>query len=236
MGKKGFEYEIRGYRYAPESFRAFKGLPGQKMEQIPLSGEQRRKMGYLCMTQGGKAGVAYVKHIERERERKCRLYMTYGFLLKENPHRYVYCAELRCRESDPLAVRLDILRAFREHLAQMEGVLNRVWNVSLTEISAPSCAEKLCGCRFEPAGCGLALCGVKGEKMKQLGNLAVVCAQRPDVLMQIYGSEVSVHTGEGPERAVLTAKWDDDETIQSIIRELNFGRYAPDRERMVRHD
>ena len=104
MGKKGFEYEIRGYRYAPESFHAFKGLPGQKMEQIPLSDEQRRKMGYLCMTKGGKAGVAYVKHIERERERKCRLYMTYGFLVKENPHRYVYCAELRCRESDPLAV------------------------------------------------------------------------------------------------------------------------------------
>lgn len=64
--------------------------------------------------------------------------------------------------------------------------------------------------------------------MKQLGNLAVVCAQRPDVLMQIYGSEVSVHVGEGPERAVLSTKWDDDETIQSIIRELNFGRYASD--------
>ena len=55
MGKKGFEYEIRGYRYAPESFRAFKGLPGQKMEQIPLSDEQRQKMGYLCLTQGGKS-------------------------------------------------------------------------------------------------------------------------------------------------------------------------------------
>ena len=65
--------------------------------------------------------------------------------------------------------------------------------------------------------------------MKQLGNLAVVCAQRPDVLMQIYGSEVSVHVGEGPERAVLSTKWDD-ETIQSIIRELNFGRYASDRQ------
>ena len=61
--------------------------------------------------------------------------------------------------------------------------------------------------------------------MKQLGNLAVVCAQRPDVLMQIYGSEVSVHTGEGPERAVFSTKWDDDEAIQHIIRELNFGRY-----------
>ena len=82
----------------------------------------------------------------------------------------------------------------------------------------------------------MALCGVKGEKKKKLGNFAVVCAQRPDVLMQRYGSEVSVHTGEGPERAVLFTKWDDDETLQSIIRELNFGRYAPDRERMVRHD
>src|SRR5699024_5339811 len=33
MGKKRVKYEIRGYKYAPESFRAFKGLPGQKMEQ-----------------------------------------------------------------------------------------------------------------------------------------------------------------------------------------------------------
>ena len=62
--------------------------------------------------------------------------------------------------------------------------------------------------------------------MKQLGNLAVVCAQRPDVLMQIYGSEVCVLGGVGPERAVRSTKWDDDETIQSIIRELNFGLYA----------
>lgn len=31
--------------------------------------------------------------------------------------------------------------------------------------------------------------------MKQLGNLSIVCAQRPDVLMQIYGGQVSVHVG-----------------------------------------
>ena len=67
--------------------------------------------------------------------------------------------------------------------------------------------------------------------MKQLGNLAVVCAQRPDVLMQIYGGEVSIHVGDGPERAVLSATWDDDEMIQSIIWELNFGRYVPDSQR-----
>ena len=32
--------------------------------------------------------------------------------------------------------------------------------------------------------------------MKQIGNLAIVCAQRPDVLMQIYGGTVSIHVGE----------------------------------------
>ena len=53
--------------------------------------------------------------------------------------------------------------------------------------------------------------------MKQLGNLSIVCAKRPDVLMQVYGGRVSVHVGEGPERARM---------IQLIIRELNFGRYA----------
>ncbi|WP_373210074.1 hypothetical protein [Allofournierella massiliensis] len=78
-------------------------------------------MGYLCMTQGGKAGVAYVKHIEREREHKCRRYMTYGFLLKDEPHRYVYCSNLRCRESDTPKERLRILRLYREHLAQNDG-------------------------------------------------------------------------------------------------------------------
>ena len=46
---------------------------------------------------------------------------TYGFMLKENPRSYVYCADLRCRENDPPAVRLQTLRAFREHLAQSEG-------------------------------------------------------------------------------------------------------------------
>ena len=125
MRKKRFEYEIRGYRYAPESFRAFKGLPGQKMEQIPLSGEQRQKMGYLCLTQGGKAGVAYVKHIVRERARECHYYKTYGFFLKNDLRGYVYCPKLLCRESDTLKERLCILRLFREHLGKTGGYIEQ---------------------------------------------------------------------------------------------------------------
>lgn len=51
--------------------------------------------------------------------------------------------------------------------------------------------------------------------MKQIGNLAIVCAQRPDVLMQIYGGTVSIHAGEGPERATLSTAWEDDDTFRT---------------------
>ena len=49
--------------------------------------------------------------------------------------------------------------------------------------------------------------------MKQLGNLAVVCAQRPDVLMQIYTS----------------AGWDQREAAQSILKNNLFGLDIDDR-------
>lgn len=63
--------------------------------------------------------------------------------------------------------------------------------------------------------------------MKQLGNLAIVCAKRPDILMQIYNKQVCVHIGSGPERTTLSAAWDDDAAIQRIISDLNFGQYVP---------
>ena len=59
--------------------------------------------------------------------------------------------------------------------------------------------------------------------MKQLGNLAMVCARHPEVLMQIYGGKVFVYTGSGPQREARYALWNDDEKINSIIHELNFG-------------
>ena len=36
--------------------------------------------------------------------------------------------------------------------------------------------------------------------MKQLGNLAIVCANRPEVLMQLHDKQVCVHVGAGPDR------------------------------------
>ena len=65
--------------------------------------------------------------------------------------------------------------------------------------------------------------------MKQLGNLAVVCAKKKDVLLQIHNGVVSVHYGAGPTRESATAKWDDDEAISAIVYELNFGKDAEQR-------
>lgn len=61
--------------------------------------------------------------------------------------------------------------------------------------------------------------------MKQLGNLAIICAKRPEVLMQVYAGRVTVYTGTGPERASLSAAWDDDAAISHITWELNFGKF-----------
>lgn len=72
--------------------------------------------------------------------------------------------------------------------------------------------------------------------MKQLGNLAVVCARRPEILLQIHGGEVSVHVGEGPRRETLHAGWEDDAAITQFIHELNFGRYATTGKEQMNHD
>ncbi|MEM5768381.1 MAG: hypothetical protein AAGU32_08855 [Bacillota bacterium] len=54
---------------------------------------------------------------------------------------------------------------------------------------------------------------------------ANICAQRKDVLLQMLNGTVCVHLGIGPKRNVLSAEWDDDTTITSIIHELNFGKH-----------
>ena len=57
--------------------------------------------------------------------------------------------------------------------------------------------------------------------MKELGNLAIVCAQRTDVELSIKNGSVFVHIKERP--TTMSAEWDNDEKILDIIHELNFG-------------
>ena len=62
--------------------------------------------------------------------------------------------------------------------------------------------------------------------MKQLGNLAIICAKRPDVMMTVYDGRVTVHVCAGPDRASIHGTCDSDAEINRIIHELNFGKYA----------
>jgi len=59
--------------------------------------------------------------------------------------------------------------------------------------------------------------------MKQLGNLSIVCALRKNVLLQILDGKATVYAGEGVDRKSFHMDWDDDEKINELIRELNFG-------------
>ena len=59
--------------------------------------------------------------------------------------------------------------------------------------------------------------------MKQLGNLAIVVANHPKAMMQIYDGDVSVHIGSGTERKTLSCSVWDDDYINKIIAFLNFG-------------
>ena len=62
--------------------------------------------------------------------------------------------------------------------------------------------------------------------MKELGNLAIACARRPDVLMQVHDGMVAVYVGAGCKREVLHSAWEDDAEICRIVHELNFGKCA----------
>jgi hypothetical protein len=121
MLQKKFGYSIHGYRYAPESFRAYHKTQGGHEIEIPLYGEQCRELGNLYLTQGDKAAFDYVKRIDRERTRRCRLYMTYGFLTQEDPHTYLFIKQLRFREGVPLNKRLEMFRELKNYLVQTGG-------------------------------------------------------------------------------------------------------------------
>ena len=56
--------------------------------------------------------------------------------------------------------------------------------------------------------------------MKELGNLAIICAKRNDLELSIKEGHVFVHMENSP--TVMSAEWDNDEKISSII----FGKSA----------
>lgn len=61
--------------------------------------------------------------------------------------------------------------------------------------------------------------------MKQLGNLAILSANRRDVVMKVVNGEVIVIVGIGYAKTAMYAKWNDDAKINGIIHTLNYGQF-----------
>lgn len=49
--------------------------------------------------------------------------------------------------------------------------------------------------------------------MKQLGNLAIICAMRDDLCLSIYKGQVTVHLGCGPNKEQITVDWNDERPL-----------------------
>lgn len=69
----------------------------------------------------------------------------------------------------------------------------------------------------------------KEHNMKQLGNLAIVCAGRRDVILTLADGKVTVTAGKAADSKTKSARWDDETAILKIIHALNFGNMAEER-------
>ena len=60
--------------------------------------------------------------------------------------------------------------------------------------------------------------------MKQIGNLAIVCSFRSDVLLQVRKPLTTLFVGAGPDRETIFIDSNNDAHISDIIYELNHGK------------
>lgn len=116
-----FHYAISGYRWAPESFRASKGLTKQSLRNIPLTSEECCEVGHLFLTKGFAEAVAYVKRLERAKERNRKKVMTYGFRAKEGSRQFVYCPQIYFCADAPIDERLRTFKKIRVALDKTGG-------------------------------------------------------------------------------------------------------------------
>ena len=63
-------------------------------------------------------------------------------------------------------------------------------------------------------------------KLKQIGNLAVACAHRRDVKMEVFDHGVIVRIWQPPREVTHSFQWDADNAISQLVYELNHGHYA----------
>jgi len=120
--KERIRYTCRGYKYAPESFIAYRVLIDQSggsnhaYEMLPFSPEENREIGYMRITEGRERAEALIKHKVRKQEKQPRKYIAYGFRDKDASASYYYCEQLRVLPSADVKNRLTAYKKFKSYL------------------------------------------------------------------------------------------------------------------------
>jgi len=125
------KYTCSGYKHATESFRSYKvfidqsGRGNHSYIPLKLSKDQEWEIGYACMTKGKEAARALAKKYDRQRSKKPRQFITYGFLDANDKHRYHFTQQLRCLPDSPLTERHRIFKEFKDYLLRHDGKIKR---------------------------------------------------------------------------------------------------------------
>lgn len=106
------------YRYAPESFRAYFAK-----KEICLTAEERDECGTAYCTGGENAAVKALKRVIRKRERKEKLYVTYGNFYKNKLREYAFTQELATDGND-LRSRLYAYKTWKDYCQSRDWKLS----------------------------------------------------------------------------------------------------------------
>lgn len=137
MTKQRFQYGISGYRWAPESFCVLKGLPGKPKKAVPLAEAERSEVANQFLRYGFHPAVAYIKHLERQREHRSKRYVTYGFTTREQSRLFVYSPQLYCCADAPIQERLRVFKLVRKHLKHNNGEVETSTECELDGVYRP---------------------------------------------------------------------------------------------------
>jgi|GEM_PF-544478 len=119
-------YTCSGYRYAHESFKAYKVFirsNGQhEYTPLPVNQEQLVEIGNTYICKGKESAVALMKQLDRAYQKKPRLFVTYGFKDARDSSQYHYTSQLCCKPDAPLIERARLYNEFKDCLARGNAV------------------------------------------------------------------------------------------------------------------
>lgn len=144
---KRVRYTCSGYKYAPESFEAFRVYVlsnNPSYEKIPLSQEQTHKIGMLCIQCGKSEVEKELKRIVRTVNKRQRQKITYGFKLLGDERRFIYDGYNSTWADAGIKARLQVYKQIKHYLLERECKVTYGQSARLDGHYKPQEVEDMC--------------------------------------------------------------------------------------------